>query len=250
MHSTTQHNAAVTVANPASEGGSIRMAELVRRTGVPKTTILFYLREGLLAPPQRPFPNQARYGPEHVERLLLIKELQTAYHFPLAKIRRLVDMVGRGASVEAVRQMHERLVESRPTATSPRRWTFAEFCDDTGLEPDVVERALDAQLLNPLNQSPEREFDSADVEVGRVLAAGRRLGMQLDDLHFLVGHARAIAEGEMALRQRLVEGRPLEEDIALTTELTDMARALHTYIVDRMFISMAMRQRVGDSAAG
>ncbi len=222
------------------------MAELVDRTGVPKTTILYYLCEGLLPPPERPFPNQALYGREHIERLQLITEVRQTYHFPLAKIRSLLRMVDQGASPAAVARLNERMFGPRGgEPVSERRWTLAEFCEETALAEPLVRRALDAQLLNPFVRGGELEFDSADVEIGDVLGSAPRLGLAIDDLQFIVGHARAIADGEMALRERVVAARPLDQEIELTTELTEMARKLHTYIVDRMFIATATRQRLG-----
>lgn len=225
------------------------MAELVQRTGVPRTTVLFYLREGLLPPAEKPYPNQALYGAAHVERLLLIKEVQQAYHFPLAKIRRLVEMVDRGASPAAVARLNERLFAARAAAPADGKWSLAELCAEAGLPAETVRQALDMQILNPLTTEPDPVFDASDMEIAHVLGAGERHGMTLRDLQFMVDAARTIAAGEMALRKRLVAGRPVAEDIELTTELTDMARTLHTYIVDRMFIAIASLQAVGGVAS-
>src|SRR5690606_6116451 len=56
-------------------GGRVRIGELSRRSGVPLATIKFYLREGVLPPGERTAPNQARYGPEHLRRLRLVRAL-------------------------------------------------------------------------------------------------------------------------------------------------------------------------------
>jgi DNA-binding transcriptional MerR regulator len=53
----------------------VRISELSARTGVPVATVKYYLREGLLPSGERTEVNQARYGPEHVERLRLIRAL-------------------------------------------------------------------------------------------------------------------------------------------------------------------------------
>lgn len=231
-------------AREAETSETMRMGELVERTGVPKTTILYYIKEGLLPPPDKPYPNQARYTRTHVDRLLLIKEMQRTRHYPLAKIRRLAEMMDRGASPAAVAHLSERLFATRATADSDRRWTVAEFCAETGFDKWRVQEAVQRQLLNPLVREPETEFDAEDVAVAHALRMGERLGLTMDDTDFLVAHARGIAEGEMALRERVVAGRPATEDVELTAELTDIARTLHTYIVDRMFIAIASAQPV------
>lgn len=51
----------------------LKMAELSSASGVPASTIRHYLRLGLLPEPLRTAPTMAYYGPEHRERLMLIK---------------------------------------------------------------------------------------------------------------------------------------------------------------------------------
>jgi DNA-binding transcriptional MerR regulator len=68
----------------------MRIGELSRTTGVPVPTIKYYLREGLLPPGELSSPNQARYGPRHVERLRLVRALQEMGRLPIATIRDLL----------------------------------------------------------------------------------------------------------------------------------------------------------------
>jgi len=67
----------------------MRLAELVRRSGVPRSTIKFYLREGLLPPGAARARNQATYGPQHLERLALIRALREVAQLPLDVITRV-----------------------------------------------------------------------------------------------------------------------------------------------------------------
>lgn len=67
----------------------MRMAELSRRSGVPTPTIKYYLREGLLPPGETTAPNQADYGPEHLDRLSLIRALREAADLPIATLGRV-----------------------------------------------------------------------------------------------------------------------------------------------------------------
>ena len=69
----------------------LKMKELVARAGVEKSTIQYYLREGLLPEPStRPHRNMAYYSPDLVERIGLIKQLQTERNLPLARIKLLL----------------------------------------------------------------------------------------------------------------------------------------------------------------
>ena len=54
---------------------SIKMNQLTNLSGVPKATILFYIKEGLLPQPQKPKPNLHLYSEDCVEILSFIKYL-------------------------------------------------------------------------------------------------------------------------------------------------------------------------------
>jgi hypothetical protein len=62
------------------------MNVLVATTGVPKSTILFYLSQGLLPQPRRTSPNMAYYEPACVERIRLIQQMQERHRLTLSEI--------------------------------------------------------------------------------------------------------------------------------------------------------------------
>lgn len=55
---------------------TMRMQELAERSGLPRTTIHHYTREGLLPPARKTAPNAAEYDEAHLERLRLISRLR------------------------------------------------------------------------------------------------------------------------------------------------------------------------------
>lgn len=69
----------------------MRMAELAARSGVPRETIHFYLREGLLPRPRKAGRTVAYYDEGHLERLRLVRRLREEKYLPIAVIRRLLD---------------------------------------------------------------------------------------------------------------------------------------------------------------
>jgi DNA-binding transcriptional MerR regulator len=74
----------------------MRLAELCLRSGVPRSTIKFYLREGLLPPGRPRGRNQASYGPRHLERLALIRALREVAGLSLEVIARVTAELDRG----------------------------------------------------------------------------------------------------------------------------------------------------------
>ncbi|MGI8842563.1 MAG: MerR family transcriptional regulator [Gemmatimonadaceae bacterium] len=68
------------------------LAELSDRAGVSQRTVRYYIQQGLLPSPETRGPG-AHYGPEHLDRLRLIRTLQRQ-HLPLAEIRRRLEELG------------------------------------------------------------------------------------------------------------------------------------------------------------
>ena len=65
----------------------MKIRELVKRTGVPKETIHFYIREGLLRKPRKSNVNSADYNENYVDQIQLIKNLRDNYYLPIPEIK-------------------------------------------------------------------------------------------------------------------------------------------------------------------
>ena len=65
----------------------MKMKELMERSGLPRTTIHFYLREGLLHPPIKSGRTMAYYDQSHLLRLQAIKEIKKDLRVPMDLIR-------------------------------------------------------------------------------------------------------------------------------------------------------------------
>lgn len=74
----------------------MRLGELSRQSGVSRSTIKFYIREGLLPPGELQARNQATYGPGHLERLALITALREVAGLSLEVIARVTGELERG----------------------------------------------------------------------------------------------------------------------------------------------------------
>src|SRR5512138_3572302 len=135
------------------------MRELSRATGLPRSTLLYYLAEGLLPAPVRTSRNMAWYDPACVERVKLVRHLKTNHRLALHEIRALLRsadpaaLAGRLAVNDAVFGADE--------APAPG---LAAFCAETGLDAPAVAELARAGLLVPRE---EGRFDGADVAAGR-----------------------------------------------------------------------------------
>ncbi|MEW5722127.1 MAG: MerR family transcriptional regulator, partial [Thermodesulfobacteriota bacterium] len=220
-----------------------RMKDLVEATGAPKSTILFYVEQGLLPRPRKTSPNMAYYDPACVERITLIRSWQQSFHLPLEKIRRLLERRDRGQDIGPLLDLTRAVFgeEGGPLLD------LAAFCRATGLSPDQVAALRKESLLLPLT---EKGFDARDAALGRIYARGLAAGMRPEDWSYYPRLGREIVDHEMRLRDRMTGRLPLEEDAALTIFMVQAARATRSYVIDRLFqLRVAAARDLKDSGA-
>lgn len=68
----------------------MRISDLAETTGVPVHTLKYYLREGLLMPGAATSRTRAEYGPEHVERVRLVRALVEHGGIGIAGVRSIL----------------------------------------------------------------------------------------------------------------------------------------------------------------
>lgn len=71
----------------------MRISELVERSGIPRATVKYYLREGLLMPGNVTSATQAEYGEEHLERLALIGALTEVAGLGVKRAKAILDIM-------------------------------------------------------------------------------------------------------------------------------------------------------------
>ena len=135
------------------------LAELADRTGVSPRTIRYYIQEGLLPSPEARGPG-AHYGPEHLERLKIIKRLQRE-HLPLAEIRRLLEEAGENLAA----------LSAMSRAPSHRRTSAQEYIRGVLGSPATESRVFSMS-------SPMRPIVGEAGEAGREVRSAHRTRSQ------------------------------------------------------------------------
>ena len=144
----------------------LRVEELAARADVSVDTIRFYQKRRLLPPPER----RGRigwYGPEHVERLARIKDLQRR-GFSLAVIRRIVS----GELDRADEPLAAAVAAAGDDAAGEEFLTLDELAARSGVPQALIESIVRQGLLVPRRHEGDARFTSADVDI---VAAGLRL---------------------------------------------------------------------------
>jgi DNA-binding transcriptional MerR regulator len=149
---------------------AVTIDELARRTGMTVRNIRAHQSRGLLPPPEVR-GRTGYYGPEHIARLELIRELQTD-GFNLESIRRLLEGAG-GSSEEVLR--FTRALRAPFEDEEPRVVTGAELAERWGVaDPALLRRAERLGFIRPLGDD---RFEEPSPRLARASAELAALGV-------------------------------------------------------------------------
>ena len=212
----------------APDARGLRMKKLSEVTGLPKSAILHYLAQGLLPEPVRTGPNMAYYDPACIERIQFIKSMQSAYSFPLSKIKLILTKKNLGKDIAPFIELSEIVFGTNDGPI----FDEMEFSNATGLDLEQVNELIENKLLLPLENGC---FNQHDVAIGKIYADGSAMGTKVSDIVFYSEAAQQIVDGEMRLRQKLTAHLPEDQDVEATKRLIKAARAVRNYVIDRAF---------------
>lgn len=164
-----------------------RMGDLCALTGLPRQVIHFYIHEGLVPEGRKTGKTMAYYGPEHLERIRLVKKLQEERFLPLKAIKALFD-----AELDAFtpeQRTHLAAVATRVRgdlgAPSGDRVDVMALAVERGVSAREIEELAEVGILRVLKEGPSRwTIDRRDVELVSLFGDFRRAGFT-EDLGFM-----------------------------------------------------------------
>jgi DNA-binding transcriptional MerR regulator len=214
----------------------LKIGEIARKSGVPPSTIRYYVRQGLLPEPTKVNKSMAYYDEGCIEKIQAIRHLQETRYFPLSVIRNILRRMDEGLTLEEAQTIEDAIFGSQadlPETLVDRK----DFLKLTGLSEEELNTALKCSLIMPfIHEKNETLYNQDDIRFARdVLKRVIDFGQDLTSLSFYVEFGGAIVEKEMALRKKAVLGRSTKENIRITTEISKMADFLRTYIIRRIF---------------
>ncbi|HUP71253.1 MAG TPA: MerR family transcriptional regulator [Acidimicrobiales bacterium] len=217
-----------------------RVEELAAEADVSVDLVRSYQWKGLIPPPRHQ-GRVALYGPRHLDRLRVIRELKEEGH----SLRVIATMVAGDASGRR---------RSRPagSAGDEERFNLAELAERARVPPGLL-RSLEASgLLRPLNIDDGRRYTTGDVRAVRMVLSLVGAGVPMDEFMEVartqINAASSVAEGAVELflryvRQPLVDAHlaPDEEADRLVTAFRLMLHAateLVAYNIQRMMLNL------------
>ncbi len=211
----------------------MRMKELEARSGVPRSTIYYYLAEGLLPAPERQTRNSAQYSREHVDRLRLIRRLRATADLPMVSVRRVLALIEQGVEAEVAVALHRAVHGGASGAADAENYSFEELAAAAGVSAERLRALVDVGALIPLPGS-DRPFDATDLEMARIMVqAVDQMSLDLQEIGAIAQLLRTVSAREMALRNRISKGLDADTAARISGRLQEWANAWHAYVFAR-----------------
>jgi len=155
----------------------MKISELVKRTGVPKETIHFYIREGLLRKPRKSGVNSAIYNERYVDQIQLIKDLRDNYYLPIPEIKKVVkEFKKQSPSDQAVSKFYSRFFRPADRLLSKEIIGRENFRQATGLGRKWLTKAEEWDLIQPEKCHGDEVYSPDDLAVGKLMVDMDQLG--------------------------------------------------------------------------
>lgn len=205
------------------EDASLTIEELAHRTGMTVRNIRAHQTRGLLpAPVVR--ARTGYYGPEHVARLELIKEMQ-ASGFNLSAIGHVLEMAPAGGGEELLRL--ERMLMAPWEEEDPEAISLEDLTERFGdVDPDTLRRVIGLGVLRELGDGTFEVPSPALLRAGEeVVSLGIPLDHALAVVEKVQRHAKGVAREFVRLFVQDV-WRPFKEAGMPQEQLPEIRRSL------------------------
>ena len=202
---------------------ALKMKELMALSQESKSTILFYIKEGLLPEPQKPKPNVHLYDESCVQILKFIKYLQHNFSYSIAEIKTIFhdnnfDFDG---SFEMMVRSLELISGGRDNQWYSKKAFLALL--------NIDEKKLKAYQDKGYLFERAKGFSSKEIEIAEILLRAESLGLDSSLLDAYVADAKVLAQKENEVGAKLLKNDE-EPHNARYELLFDLVLTLKPYI--------------------
>lgn len=188
-----------------------------------KSTILYYIKEGLLPQPLKPKPNVHLYDESCVQILKFIKYLQNNFSYSIAEIKNIFK--DNNFDFDGSFEMMVRSLELISGGRDNQWYTKKEFLTLLSIDEKRLKLYQDKGYLFERANG----FSSKEVEVAEILERAETLGLDYALLDAYVSDAKALAIEENNIGSKLLEDEE-ETHNARYELLFDLVLTLKPYI--------------------
>jgi DNA-binding transcriptional MerR regulator len=156
----------------------MKISELVKKTGVTKETIHYYIREGVLRKPRKAGKNSADYNQNYIDQINLIKSLRENYFLPLPVIKQLMKLQKKKSNLDQT-SFHflSRHFKPLEQLLSDEIVGRDNFLQETSLDEMTLSLMEEWKVLNGDITDGVTAYSADDVTIGKLIADMKRLGL-------------------------------------------------------------------------
>lgn len=176
-----------------------KISELVAHTNVPKSTILYYIREGLLPEAKKLKSNVHRYNDEHLELIKYIKYMKQELGSSNEQIK--MALKNKNQSFSSSFSMLAPLMQTLSAIPADaKHFTKKEFIQHYDIDKTLLERLLVEEILLPLNDD---DFTEKEASIVRLIENFSEVGIEYEIIKTYVKHAHELSKLEHQIQMRL-----------------------------------------------
>ena len=172
-----------------------KISQLVSATDVPKSTILYYIREGLLPEAKKLKSNVHRYNDEHIELIKYIKYMKQEMRSSNEQIKTALQKKNQSfsGSYSMLAPLMQTLSAIPPQS---KHYTKKEFLKEYSLQENFVDKLLEDGVLLPISSD---DFTQKEASISHLIENFEEIGIDYDILKKYVTHAKELCalEGDM-----------------------------------------------------
>jgi len=205
------------------------MSELVAKTNVPKSTILYYIREGLLPKAIKVKSNLHKYDDEHIELIKYIKYMQEKMGSSIDEIKLALE--NKNDSFSGSYSMLAPLMNTLSgESTTLKHYTKSEFIEYFDIDSILLDKLINENILMPVK---ENDFTQKEASIINLVENFMEVGVDYTVLKEYVKHATIIAELEQKMQKDLCAAKNEDNFSTLWKIMFDTLFNAKTYIFNR-----------------
>ena len=178
---------------------ALKMKELMALSDESKSTILFYIKEGLLPEPQKPKPNVHLYDESCVQILKFIKYLQHNFSYSILEIKSI--FYDNHFDFDGSFEMMVRSLELISGGRDNQWYTQKQFLSLLKMDEKKLKEYQEKGYLF----ERAKGFSSKEVEIAEILERAVSLGLDCSLLDAYVKDAKVLAQKENEVGSTLLK---------------------------------------------
>jgi DNA-binding transcriptional MerR regulator len=213
-----------------------KISEVVAKTNVPKSTILYYIKEGLLPEAKKIKANVHKYSDEHIELIKYIKYMQESMGSSIEEIKEALK--NKNSSFSGSYTMIAPLMQTLCDDAGLEHYTKEEFIEHFALEESLLEKLLEEEIVVPVNGY----FTKKDATMITLVEHFVEVGVPYSILQEYVKHAKILAKLEGEMLKNLCDVRTEENFTTLWKIMFDTLFHAKKYLFNRATYTMLFQR--------